>query len=168
MSGADPLREALALQHEAAALGFDWGPRHGAAQRGCGSAADDPGKQPCGAGLARPPAPTGLRSDTVSGSYLDELWDKLAEEIAELKQAATQSRDAAEDELGDLLFMAVNLARHLGVDPVSALARANAKFTRRFAYIAARLERLPPMGDARRLEAMEALWQEAKRLEKNG
>lgn len=99
--------------------------------------------------------------------HLGELWDKLAEEVDELKQAAVESRDAAEDELGDLLFMAVNLARHLHVDPATALARTNAKFVRRFAHVIAQLENLPPMGDPRRLDAMEALWQEAKRFEKN-
>jgi uncharacterized protein YabN with tetrapyrrole methylase and pyrophosphatase domain len=62
--------------------------------------------------------------------HLDELWSKLAEEIRELQQAAGESRDAVEDELGDLLFMAVNLARHLDVDPRAALARTNAKFVR--------------------------------------
>ncbi len=98
--------------------------------------------------------------------HLDELWDKLAEETLELQQAATQSRDAAEDELGDLLFMAVNLARHLGVNPATALRRANAKFSRRFAHVIAGSADLPPLGDARRLDAMEAHWQEAKRLEK--
>ncbi len=97
--------------------------------------------------------------------HLGELWDKLAEEVGELKEAAGQSRDAAEDELGDLLFMAVNLARHLGVDPSAALARTNAKFVRRFRHVTAQLENLPPIGDARRLDAMEALWQAAKRLE---
>ncbi|SFF33801.1 MazG nucleotide pyrophosphohydrolase domain-containing protein [Fontimonas thermophila] len=100
--------------------------------------------------------------------HLHELWAKLAEEIEELKQAVPQGGDAVEAELGDLLFMVVNLARHLGVDPAAALARTNAKFTHRFAYVAARLELLPPIGDARRLDAMEALWLEAKRLEKNG
>lgn len=98
--------------------------------------------------------------------HLGELWDKLAEEVDELKQAAGESRDAAEDELGDLLFMAVNLARHLQVDPAAALARTNAKFVRRFAHVTAQLENLPPMGDPRRLDAMEALWQEAKRFER--
>lgn len=98
--------------------------------------------------------------------HLGELWDKLAEEVDELKHAAGESRDAAADELGDLLFMAVNLARHLQVDPVAALARTNAKFVRRFAHVTAQLENLPPMGDPRRLDAMEALWQEAKRFEK--
>lgn len=97
---------------------------------------------------------------------LAELWDKLAEETAELQHAATQGRDAAEDELGDLLFMAVNLARHLGVEPGAALHRANRKFSRRFAHVTAQLEHLPPLGSADRLDAMEALWQEAKRLER--
>lgn len=98
--------------------------------------------------------------------HVDELWDKLAEEIGELKDATAISRDAVEDELGDLLFMAVNIARHLGVDAATALARSNAKFARRFAHICAHLERLPPPGDPQRLDAMEALWQEAKRFEK--
>jgi len=120
---ADPLREALRLQEEAAALGFDW--RH-----------------------------------------LEELFDKLAEESAELREAATQGPARAQDELGDLLFMAVNLARHLGVDATAALAGANDKFARRFAHVTAALDALPPMGDPRRLEHMEARWQEAKRLEK--
>ncbi|MDP9140037.1 MAG: MazG family protein [Pseudomonadota bacterium] len=100
--------------------------------------------------------------------HLDELWDKLAEETLELQQAAKQSRDATEDELGDLLFMAVNLARHLGVEPAMALRRANAKFSRRFAHVIAGSADLPPLGDERRLDAMEALWQDAKRLEKQG
>ncbi|HEY0974562.1 MAG TPA: MazG nucleotide pyrophosphohydrolase domain-containing protein [Solimonas sp.] len=118
------MREALRLQLEAAALGFDW--RH-----------------------------------------LDELWDKLAEESAELREASAQSRAAAQDELGDLLFMAVNLARHLGVDAEAALHGANRKFERRFARILDNLEKLPPMGDPRRIDAMEAFWQAAKRDEKN-
>lgn len=98
--------------------------------------------------------------------HLAELWDKLAEETAELQHAATQGHDAAEDELGDLLFMAVNLARHLGVEPGAALRRANAKFSRRFAHVTAHLDQLPPLGHPDRLDAMEALWQDAKRLER--
>ncbi|MFT4046998.1 MAG: MazG nucleotide pyrophosphohydrolase domain-containing protein [Solimonas sp.] len=100
--------------------------------------------------------------------HLDELWDKLAEESAELREAAAQGRERAQDELGDLLFMAVNLARHLGVDARAALAGANAKFARRFAHVCADLERLPPIGDPRRLEQMEVRWQQAKRMERQG
>ena len=100
--------------------------------------------------------------------HLDELWDKLAEESAELREAAAQSREAAQDELGDLLFMAVNLARHLGVDAEAALAGANAKFRRRFAHVCAARDQLPPLGDPTRLDAMEARWLEAKRAERGG
>ena len=95
-----------------------------------------------------------------------ELWDKLGEEIGELQAAIGEGPAAITDELGDLLFMAVNLARHLGVDPACALASSNAKFRRRFAHICAHRDRLPPLGDPARLDAMEALWQDAKRLEK--
>jgi uncharacterized protein YabN with tetrapyrrole methylase and pyrophosphatase domain len=98
--------------------------------------------------------------------HLEELWEKLAEEVVELKDAAGQGHDRAEDEIGDLLFMAVNIARHLGVNPVAAMARVNAKFNRRFAHIVAHLDRVPPIGHPLRLERMEELWQEAKRLER--
>lgn len=101
--------------------------------------------------------------------HLDELWEKLAEEIGELREASSV-RDpvGTAEELGDLLFMAVNLARHLGVDPEAALEACNRKFQRRYAHIAEQLEKLPPLGHPRRLEAMEALWQDAKRQEKKG
>ena len=93
-----------------------------------------------------------------------DLWPKLTEEIDELRAA----RNSAErtEELGDLLFMLVNLARHLDVDPVRALRGANRKFTRRYAFIHRHFHQLPPRGDRRRLDAMEALWQEAKRKER--
>lgn len=95
---------------------------------------------------------------------VSELWAKLDEEIVELQQAMAEGPARMQDELGDLLFMVVNLARHLGVDPVAALQQANGKFNFRFAHIEKNIESLPPMGDARRLDAMEALWQQAKRL----
>jgi uncharacterized protein YabN with tetrapyrrole methylase and pyrophosphatase domain len=96
-----------------------------------------------------------------------ELWDKLAEEVEELKDAAGESHERTAEELGDLLFMAVNLARHLEVDAAAALGNANEKFRRRFAHVMAEPERLPPPGDPARLEAMEARWQAAKRAEKS-
>ena len=92
------------------------------------------------------------------------LWDKLHEEIAELRDAATAAH--RHEELGDLLFMIVNLARHLGLDAPSALAAANAKFERRYAHVRAELATLPPLGDPARLIRMESLWQFAKQLEK--
>jgi uncharacterized protein YabN with tetrapyrrole methylase and pyrophosphatase domain len=95
----------------------------------------------------------------------EELWDKLAEEIAELHAARTARE--RKDELGDLFFMLINLARHLKVDPRQALAAANRKFRRRYGHIQKHWNELPPLKDPRRLDAMEALWQEAKRKEKD-
>jgi uncharacterized protein YabN with tetrapyrrole methylase and pyrophosphatase domain len=97
---------------------------------------------------------------------LQELWDKLAEEIGELQQAVSEGPDRTRDELGDLLFMAVNLARHLDVDPSRALNEANDKFNRRFGFIQKNIDQLPAIGHPQRLNAMEALWQAAKMQER--
>ena len=93
------------------------------------------------------------------------LWRKLAEEIAELRRARHDPRLAAE-ELGDLLFMVVNLARHLRLDPAAALAQAIRKFERRYGHVQAHARTLPPRGHPRRLARMEALWQDAKAQER--
>jgi len=95
-----------------------------------------------------------------------QLWAKLQEEILELQQAPDFAARA--EELGDVLFMAVNLARHLQLDPSAALSAANRKFERRYGYILERAAQLPALGDARRLDAMEVLWQAAKQAEKRG
>lgn len=70
------------------------------------------------------------------GKTRDEVFDKLNEETAELK-AAIESGDTAnvEEEVGDLLFVIQNLARHLGVEPETALKKTNRKFRSRFKYI---------------------------------
>jgi ATP diphosphatase len=93
------------------------------------------------------------------------VFAKLREEIRELREVAGDRR-AATEELGDLLFMVINLSRHLRVDASTALARAIDKFERRYAHVAKHLRGLPRRGDPRRLARMEALWQEAKRREK--
>ena len=93
------------------------------------------------------------------------LWRKLHEEIRELK-AVARHRARAREELGDLLFMAVNLARHLKVDAGAALGAAIRKFERRYAYVIGHARGLPPKGHPRRLARMEVLWQEAKRRER--
>lgn len=94
----------------------------------------------------------------------DLVVEKIAEEAREVAQARTQAERA--EEVGDLLFVVANLARHLKVDPEAALRAANAKFTRRFNHIetvlAARGVALADAG----LPEMEALWQEAKKAEK--
>ncbi|WP_158751833.1 nucleoside triphosphate pyrophosphohydrolase [Acidobacterium sp. S8] len=90
------------------------------------------------------------------------LFDKLQEEIGEIHAeltAAEKDEKAIAAEIGDLLFTAVNLARHLHVDPEFALRETNAKFRRRFAAMESAseksLEELSP-------EALEKLWKEAK------
>jgi MazG family protein len=98
--------------------------------------------------------------------------DKVAEELAEVREAADANADgrqtpsaAVREEVGDLLFAAVNLARKLGVDPETALRAANGKFERRFrgmeGLAAARGEALENLD----LAAQERLWQEMKRRE---
>jgi uncharacterized protein YabN with tetrapyrrole methylase and pyrophosphatase domain len=73
------------------------------------------------------------------------------------------SQSELENELGDLLFVLVNLARFVKVDPEQALRRTNAKFRRRFEFIERRLaERGKTLADSN-IGEMEALWQESKR-----
>jgi MazG family protein len=101
---------------------------------------------------------------------LGQVFDKLAEELAEIREVIDQGGDPdrLEDEVGDLLFVVANLARHLKVDPESALRRANAKFERRFRAIEARLAAAGDKAEAQSLEALEELWQETKRAERRG
>jgi len=90
----------------------------------------------------------------------DQVLDKLDEELEELAQARLdESPEEMEGEIGDLLFVVVNLARFFKVDPEQALRKTNAKFRRRFAHVEKNVK-LP----GATLEQMEALWQEAKQL----
>jgi ATP diphosphatase len=95
---------------------------------------------------------------------IGQVVDKIAEEARELADAkdfATQ--DDIEEEMGDLLFVIANLARHLKVDPEVALRRANSKFTRRFAFIEAQLAETGRRPGDSDLAEMDALWDAAKR-----
>jgi ATP diphosphatase len=97
-----------------------------------------------------------------------QVIDKIEEEIAELREALAKSPAPSletEDEIGDLLFALVNLARHLGHDPEQALRGANAKFERRFRFIEQALAKSGRGTRDASLEEMEALWAEAKRVE---
>ena len=90
----------------------------------------------------------------------DQVLDKMDEELEELASARMHgSREEMEGEIGDLLFVIVNLARFLKVDPEQALRKTNAKFRKRFAHVENHLE-LP----GATIEQMEKLWQEAKRI----
>jgi nucleoside triphosphate diphosphatase len=92
---------------------------------------------------------------------------KLSEEIAEVEaELSGGSKEALSEEVGDLLFAAANLARHLNVDPEGALRAANAKFERRFAHIEHRLAENGRKPENAGLDEMETLWVEAKHLER--
>jgi ATP diphosphatase len=97
-----------------------------------------------------------------------KVVEKIAEEAREVVEAQESGASAAklEEEFGDLLFAAANLARHLKIDPEAALRAANAKFTRRFAYIENELARRGTLPSDATLDEMEALWQEAKGKER--
>ena len=96
------------------------------------------------------------------------VLDKVREELDEVLEAMADNDPVAiSDEIGDLLFSVVNLARHLKVDPETALRGANGKFERRFRFIEQALrDTHRPMEDCT-LEELDALWGEAKRQEKN-
>ena len=88
---------------------------------------------------------------------------KIAEELAELDVSlASGDMAAREAELGDLLFSVVNLARHLELDPESALRRANDRFARRYRHVELELERLGQSAGAASPELLDRLWVAAK------
>ena len=94
---------------------------------------------------------------------VEQVIDKLHEELAELHAARKAgSPDDVEGEIGDLLFVLVNIARFLKVDPEQALRKTNAKFRRRFAHVEAGLEERGKTLRETNVDEMESLWQEAK------
>jgi MazG family protein len=97
-----------------------------------------------------------------------QVLAKIEEEIAELRAELNEQADMARlaDEIGDLLFAAVNLARHLGVDGETALRQCNAKFERRFGQIEDALRARGQRLEDAALDEMEALWQRAKAAER--
>ncbi|TBL69024.1 nucleoside triphosphate pyrophosphohydrolase [Paenibacillus thalictri] len=101
-------------------------------------------------------------------SRAEEVWVSVEQELAELKEAMAESdREHQKEELGDVLFSLVNLARFLKADPEEAIALTNRKFIQRFEYIEQQL-RLKGVSFAQTdLIEMESLWQEAKKVLKN-
>ena len=93
---------------------------------------------------------------------------KIAEEAAELAEAAESGDvDHLREEYGDLMFVMANLARHLGIDPESALRDANLKFARRFRAVESALARNGRAPAESTLEEMDALWDAVKRSERD-
>lgn len=96
------------------------------------------------------------------------VLDKVREELDEVLEAMSENdAPAIEEELGDLLFVVVNLARHLKTDPETALRAANAKFERRFRFIEQALRDAGRPIENCGLEELDALWGEAKKAERS-
>lgn len=92
------------------------------------------------------------------------VLDKIEEEIAELREAIVAGdKLEMEHELGDLMFAQVNLARHMGINPESALRYTNQKFTNRFAHIEDQVKNSGRDWQAFSLEELDGWWNEAKR-----
>jgi MazG family protein len=121
---------------------------------------------------------------------IEGLFDKLHEETGELREHLAQLppaserggtgiagsgkpqipeelRESLEDEVGDLLFVMVNIARFLSLDPESALRKTNRKFKRRFQWIEQQLEKSNRTPDKTGMEELESLWQQAKQHERD-
>ena len=108
---------------------------------------------------------------------LAPVFDKLREEMAEFEEVALpadprgvydkDNRQNVEEEFGDLLFVMANIARHLKLDPESALRAANQKFSRRFGYIEQRLAERGKSPAQSSLEEMDKLWDEVRAKDKD-
>jgi tetrapyrrole methylase family protein / MazG family protein len=117
--------------------------------------------------LARAQAIT-ERASQVGFDWPDSVpvWQKVEEELAELKTASSSGdKQRTREELGDLLFSLVNLSRFFGLQSEDALAQATERFIKRFNYIETRLNESGKSPATSSLEAMDRLWDEAKELE---
>jgi len=96
----------------------------------------------------------------------DQVWDKLHEELGELKHELDHGADPqkVEDEFGDVLFSMINYARFIGINPEDALERTNKKFIQRFQHLEAKSKEQGKVLSDMTLEEMETYWQEAKTL----
>jgi ATP diphosphatase len=143
------------------------------ARRAAGMPADEATGVLAGVPLALPALTRALKLQEKAGKVGFDWNDpravlaKLREEIDEV-EAELDANDAQRvaGEVGDLLFAVANLARHLRVDPETALRGANAKFERRFAHIESRLREAGRAPADATLDEMEALWSEAKQRER--
>jgi MazG family protein len=92
----------------------------------------------------------------------DDVVDKIEEGVAELRAAQSEGRERREEEMGDLLFAIANLARKLGIEPESALRRANQKFSERFQKVEEHFEAEGRSVHDAKLEEMEKVWGQVK------
>ena len=97
--------------------------------------------------------------------HSDQVWDKVEEEIGELKEEIkNNNHDAIEDEFGDVLFSLINYARFLNINPDNALERTNKKFVKRFKYLEKKAKGLQKSLSDMTLAEMDVYWEEAKNL----
>ena len=92
------------------------------------------------------------------------MVDKIEEEVAELRSAVAgdEGRERTEEEMGDLLFSIANLSRKLGIEPESALRKANEKFSARFEALEGKFEAKGRSVHDASLDEMEEVWQQIK------
>lgn len=112
--------------------------------------------------------------DKVRGVGFDwekphQVWDKVQEELNELKHEVENNGSATrvEEEFGDLLFALINYARFIDVNPESALERTNKKFVRRFEYLEQKTQAAKKDMHRMSLDEMDVFWNEAKQMETN-
>ncbi len=99
---------------------------------------------------------------------INPVFEKLNEETNELQEAIELGDEGhIEEELGDLLFVCANLARHLNVDPSAALRKANKKFEKRFRWVEQRAKQTEPQKKTFDLKVLDELWNQAKGELKN-
>jgi tetrapyrrole methylase family protein/MazG family protein len=98
--------------------------------------------------------------------HINRVWDKVEEEIREVKEAsASGDKTRTGEELGDLLFTIVNIARFLDIESEEVLAQTVDRFTRRFHHIEAELKQANRRFEESSLEELDQFWEEAKRIE---
>ncbi|MFO7669668.1 MAG: nucleoside triphosphate pyrophosphohydrolase [Bacteroidales bacterium] len=107
-----------------------------------------------------------VRAVGFDWDHRDQVWDKVTEEINEVKYELMNGQDKSktENEIGDLLFSIINAARLYDIEPETALERTNRKFIKRFKYLEKRALELGRSLKEMSLEEMEVIWQEAKSI----
>ena len=143
---------------------------HKSAERSATGRVSDQGSLLAGVPRALPAMTRGIKLQQRAAhagfdwTAVDQVLAKVDEELAELREAfdAGEPEDRVEHEIGDLLQAVTNLARHVNVDPESALRKANGRFEKRFAFIEAQARRTGGTVSSMSLPEMEALWQQAK------
>ncbi|QRG05468.1 nucleoside triphosphate pyrophosphohydrolase [Xanthobacter dioxanivorans] len=147
-----------------------------AAARGAAGRPEEPVATGALSGVALPlPALTRALKLQEKASHVGFDWNDARQVLAKIREETEEVDEALEaggaaairDEVGDLLFAVVNLARHAGVDPEAALRGTNEKFIRRFGHVEATLAGEGRRPEEAHLDEMEALWQDAKRKERD-